>query len=267
MAIFRWASPLPAAGLLFPGWSWAGLLVLVAVSPLAISRPKHAGMVAIELALVANAVYRGDPAPPESWEGVLTTLGRISNPVDPLPEFRAAERVQQTALASNHRVLVFPEFIVPQWTDATEAFWGRTLDTIRSEGKTLMIGVGLPIAGTTRYRNAVLTIGKTTAPPFVQRIPVPGVMWNPLKREQSVPLALFGSGILDINGERAAILICYEQLLTWPILESAVHHPTLIVGLANDNWAKGTPIPAAQHAAVTAWARLFRLPKVMAANL
>jgi hypothetical protein len=56
-------------------------------------------------------------------------------------------------------------------------------------------------------------------------------------------------------------------LLSWPMLQSAAQHPTLIVGVANDNWARGTPIPAAQRAAVIAWARLFRLPTVMAVNL
>jgi apolipoprotein N-acyltransferase len=92
-------------------------------------------------------------------------------------------------------------------------------------------------------------------------------MWNPFKRERSVPLELLGPGILDIEGERVAILVCYEQLLTWPILQSALQSPTLIVGLANDSWVKGTPIPAAQKAAITAWARLFRLPNITAVNL
>jgi hypothetical protein len=35
-------------------------------------------------------------------------------------------------------------------------------------------------------------------------------------------------------GYRAAVLICYEQLLTWPILTSMVDHPTAIVAVAND---------------------------------
>ena len=57
-------------------------------------------------------------------------------------------------------------------------------------------------------------------------------MWNPLKPKQGVPLRLFGPGILEIEGQRVALLVCYEQLLTWPILASALEHPTLIVWLA-----------------------------------
>jgi hypothetical protein len=267
LGIIGWASPLTAAGILFPGWSWAGLGVLFTISALAVSRPMGAGLTVVSLALVANALCPGSPPPLKSWEGVHTTFDRITDPVDPLPEFRVAERIQRMALASNSRVIVFPEFVVPQWTEATEAFWQPTLAVARANGKTLLIGVGLPITGTSRYRNAVLTVGKDTATPFLQRVPVPVIMWNPLKPERAVPLRLFGPGILEVEGQRAAILVCYEQLLSWPILQSAAQHPTLIVGLANDNWARGTTIPAAQQAATMAWARLFRLPKVMAVNL
>jgi hypothetical protein len=267
LGIIGWASPLTAGGILFPGWSWVGLGVLVTMSALAVSRPIRSGLITISLALIANALYPGVPPPPKSWEGVHTAFDRITDPVDPLPEFRVAERIQRMALASNSRVIVFPEFVVPQWTEATEAFWQPTLAVARANGKTLLIGVGLPITGTSRYRNAVLTVGKDTATPFLQRVPVPVIMWNPLKPERAVPLRLFGPGILEVEGQRAAILVCYEQLLSWPILQSAAQHPTLIVGLANDNWARGTTIPAAQQAATMAWARLFRLPKVMAVNL
>jgi hypothetical protein len=101
----------------------------------------------------------------------------------------------------------------------------------------------------------------------LQRVPVPIVMWNPVKTHRSVSLRLFGPTILEVAGEEASILVCYGQLLSWPILQSAVLRPTLIVGLADDNWAHGTPIPTAQQAAVTAWAQLFRLPKLLALNL
>lgn len=67
-------------------------------------------------------------------------------------------------------------------------------------------------------------------------------------------------------GERAAVLICYEQLLSWPILTSMLAHPTVIVAVANDYWAGGTTIPEVQLAAVRAWARLISIPYVSATN-
>ena len=65
----------------------------------------------------------------------------------------------------------------------------------------------------------------------LQRVPVPIVMWNPVKNHRFVPLRLLGPAILGVAGEQGSILVCYEQLLSWPILQSAVQHPTLIVGL------------------------------------
>jgi apolipoprotein N-acyltransferase len=198
---------------------------------------------------------------------VNTSFDRISDPVDPMPEFRTAQCLRRTSLASGRKVIVFPESMVPRWTDATEYLWRNTLDELRAKGKTILFGAGLPIAGTHGYRNAVLVVGRTTTAAFLERIPVPAIMWNPLAAEPGVPMHLFGPSVLEVAGERVAVLICYEQLLAWPIVQSAVHRPTVIVGVANDNWARGTPIPAAQRAAVTAWARLFRLPRIMAVNL
>ena len=90
-------------------------------------------------------------------------------------------------------------------------------------------------------------------------------MWKPL-RQDGIPLRLAGPGTIAVAGHRAGILICYELLLTWPVFTVSLEHPTILVGLANDYWASQTSIAAAQRAALTAWARLFRLPKLIAVN-
>ena len=267
LGIIGWACPLTAAGILFPGWEWGGLVAVVALSTLAMYHPQEVAWAAVVLALMANVDYPGDPSPPTAWEGVNTSFDRISDPVDPVPEFRAAECLQRMARTSSHQVIVFPESMVPRWTDATEYLWRNTLDELRAKGKTILFGAGLPIAGTHGYRNAVLVVGRTTTAAFLERIPVPAIMWNPLAAEPGVPMHPFGPSVLEVAGERVAVLICYEQLLAWPIVQSAVYRPTVIVGVANDNWARGMPIAAAQRASVTAWARLFRLPRIMAVNL
>jgi Carbon-nitrogen hydrolase len=61
--------------------------------------------------------------------------------------------------------------------------------------------------------------------------------------------------------------VCYEQLLVFPLLVSMAHDPDLIVGVANDWWARDTNIPAIQGQALKAWGRLFRLPVISAVNL
>lgn len=63
-------------------------------------------------------------------------------------------------------------------------------------------------------------------------------------------------GLPQPPGERAAVLICYEQLLVWPVVAAALDRPTLLVGIANDYWAVGTRIPAVQKGELRAWAQL-----------
>jgi hypothetical protein len=266
IGIIGWASPLTAAGILFPGTKWLGLFALAALSSFACVSPWRAAVATIAMALLAHANYPGDAVAPSTWEGVSTCFDVVNNANDPMPEFEAASSVRRIALSSTSRVLVFPESTVPRWTEATEAFWRRTTTAVHEEGKTLLIGAELPIRGTRRYRNAVVRIGERSIAPFLQRIPVPVIMWNPVDPERSAPLETFSPGTIQVDDERVAILVCYEQLLTWPILRSAMEAPTVIVGLANDHWAQRTPIPDVQKAAVAAWARLFRLPRILGVN-
>ncbi len=133
-------------------------------------------------------------------------------------------------------------------------------------GKTLLIGAAEPISGSPQLTNSVVVIGARVQTAVRQRIPVPGGMWNPFHPEGNFALNLFAPGTIDVGGQRAAILICYEQLLTWPILRSALERPTLLIGVSNEAWTTGTTIPRGQHACVRAWARLFWLPVLSAIN-
>ena len=100
---------------------------------------------------------------------------------------------------------------------------------------------------------------------FDQRVPVPIGMWKPWT-ESGVPLNLLGTGTVQIAGKWATVLICYEQLIVWPVLTALVNEPDALIAIANVAWVAGTAIPDCQAAAVRCWARLFRLPIVSATN-
>ena len=115
-----------------------------------------------------------------------------------------------------------------------------------------------------RVDNTMILVGAESAR-FYQRVPVPVGMWRPFDRT-SVPLRLNAPGVLAIDHERAAILICYEQLLPFPILASMLEHPTVIVGISNTFWIDRTSIPLYQANAICSWSKLFRLPYLLAVN-
>jgi apolipoprotein N-acyltransferase len=186
-------------------------------------------------------------------------------------EFYSSEQIQHTINQSTAQVLLFPEHVVTQWTEATEAFWRQSLDNLAERHATLIIGAGFPrlrrrhVMDGNSYYNVLIarTDGKQTV--YYQRIPVPLAMWKPFSTD-GVPLNLFGRGTISVQSERAAVLICYEQLLVWPFLSSAFERPTILITATNDYWAKRTPIPKIQSASSSSLARLFGLPMLSAVN-
>lgn len=301
LGMIGFASPLTAAGFLFPRTAWCGLMACAFLSGALAAWPRRAGAIVACLAILANALHYKDPDPIPGWQGIDTNFGPIAHGrVNPITEYQAAQWIQQFALSSSAKVIVFPETVVPTWTAATEAFWQQTLDRLRASGKTILVGARLPVGSAHQmqspydfsadlvalrggphrpfppiarvhvnhrsfaYDNTVLVRGAETGE-FLQHIPVPVGMWSPF-RGDSARLHLFAPSVVPIAGERAAVLVCYEQIVSWPVLTSVVHGPTVLVAVANDHWATGTPIPAFQAAALRAWSRLFDIPVVSATN-
>ena len=263
LCIVGWASPLTSAGVLFPGSAWFGISAVVALPGLLIHRTTR--IVGIFAATTASLILNLESKPvniPTGWEAERTRIHR-GNREDSLAEFRIEQRLQNAVMQSHARFLVFPEAAVRHWTGATEAFWSPVLD---GTPKTVLLGAGQPIPGSSQYYNSVVIVGKEPRQPVHQRIPVPGGMWNPLRPKGSFAADLFAAGTVDVGGQRAAILICYEQLLAWPMLRSALEHPTLMIAISNQTWTTTTVVPRVQQACARAWARLFGLPLISAIN-
>jgi apolipoprotein N-acyltransferase len=253
------------------------------------------------LAVLANAIHPHDPVPPPGWKAINTEFGAVAHStLAPGTEYQIAETIQREALGADASVIVFPETVVPYWTDATDQFWRTGLDALRAKRKTILVGALVPRSDHSNaqrfdfsaeiamlksgeiplrlappqnqhvpdsggsYFNAVIARGADTSI-FRQRIPVPIAMWKPLS-SHGAPINILGPGILPVRGERAAVLICYEELLVWPVVSSMAQRPTVIIAIANDYWATGTTIPRFQRSAVRGWSRLFAVPYLSAVN-
>ena len=263
ICIIGWASPLLSAGVLFPDSAWFGIAAALALPGFLIhKRTRLVALVVASAASVFLNIHAKEVRRPNGWVGEMTRIHRPRK-ADDLADFAIEEQLQQAAQSSHAKVLVFPEGAVRLWTDATDAFWAPA---VSNAGKTILIGAGQPILGSARYDNAVVIVGVHARPAFHQRIPVPGGMWNPFRQQGGVALDLLGPGSVDVGGQRAAILICYEQLLTWPMLRSAIEKPTILIAISNESWTAATTVPRIQHACVRAWARLFGLPVISAIN-
>jgi predicted amidohydrolase len=317
LGIIGFISPLTAAGYLFPGTAWFGLTAVALLPGILLStdsldlRRRSAVLlvvttVAVGLAIGGRVLSPSTKSIP-GWMAVNTSFGDVSRPFQ---AFVAARYIQSKAAAASARVLIFPEAVVPRWSDATAAFWHESLDHCRARGQILVVGAGLPaqsasepedrerlralqfgaaldvLAGIDkqsvpgiespvtsnmlnrpvpeRSENAALILGSESAT-FYQRVPVPIGMWRPFSKD-GVPLRLWAPGVLAIDHQRTALLICYEQMLVFPVLASMLRHPSVIIGLSNTFWFDGTTVPRYQTSALRAWAKLFHLPVFSAVN-
>ena len=132
-------------------------------------------------------------------------------------------------------------------------------------------GRGIAVNGLLLPNTAPKTMDSQGRPmkswPYGQyRVPL-GLVWVASSYNSwSFDSRYFGPGVVRIDGQRVAVLICYEQILTYPILASMLQQPAVLVGIGNTFWIAETPIPRYQAAAVRAWARLFRVSYLLAVN-
>jgi hypothetical protein len=272
LGIIGWASPLLSAGVLFPGSKWFGLALIIAFLSLFRFKPAHSVFCLTLCVFVFHFQYT-QPQLPAGWEAVNTNYGVSGQgDTDFTTEYNTHQSMQNTILESRAAVLLFPEHLVTNWNESTEAFWGDTITSVANQHRTILIGAGINQPGDSknpfdqnRYLNVVLARGEENTALYQERIPIPIAMWKPFG-DDGVPLNLFASGTIHVHNQNAAVLICYEQVLVWPFLSSALEHPTILLTTANDYWAKNTRIPAIQQSSVASWARLFHLPVLSAAN-
>ena len=191
---------------------------------------KKAFLVGVPCMLAANAFYSRDPSPPLGWIGIDTNFAH-SHSSHPLAAYTRMQSIQALVRASNANVLIFPESIVEDWTEATDLFWEETTQLLRGSGRTVLVGATAPVQRLSQpahglidfpaelsalrgtgvrpeslgnlgagpimapagpYRNSVMLRGAQVGASD-QRVPVPIGMWKPLT-SSGVPLKLLGSG-------------------------------------------------------------------------
>ncbi|MBL8215422.1 MAG: hypothetical protein JNK87_32175 [Bryobacterales bacterium] len=248
--------PLAVAGFLFPGAGWAGVLGMLTLPSLLLLYPRFGAATLAIASFGFHARFDGTPSTAAGWLGVNQTTS--CPPIE--CDLQRLTAVQRRSIEAPEAVLVFPEAAVPTWTAATEIFWRDTDDQLRRNGTTVLIGSTIEDGRLTR--NVLLARGSEHGY-FEQRVPVPGGMWRPFANG-SVPLNPFGSAVFRVRHERLAVLICYEQLIPWTWLSAMRLKPTMAVAISNDEWSKGTSVPAYRRSVVRSWTELFGLPCLVA---
>ncbi len=260
--IVGWAHPITAAGVLFPGWAWFGLAATAALLVAMTTRtwPIAAGVAAVAVAWSASNWT--PPAEPEGWQGINTEFkfeasGQYTDYRQQLLTIRLVEAAARDGVG----VAILPESAMGLWSATTERLWTRELSSLD-----IVVNGGAAIVDPVGYDNVMIGVsGKGAEILYRERMPVPVSMWQPWTTG-GAHAHFFANPVFEFAGLRVAPLICYEQLIIWPVIQSMLHAPDVIVATGNAWWTGNTNIVAIQRSSAEAWASLFGLPLVMAFN-
>lgn len=265
--ITGWAHPLTAAGALFPGWGWWGLGAMTAGLIGLVTRIWPAVAIALAGFWLWSAATWTEQNLAEGWRGVDLELGVSLGRDVGLQRQRDLIATVRSHAAGNMPVVVLPESALGYWTPTVERLWTKALT-----GSDVTVIAGAALVDAQGYDNLLVAISaKGGRILYRERMPVPGSMWQPWRSwwgdAEGARANVFANPAVDLDGRRLGPLICYEQLIVWPIVQSMLHDPGMIVAVGNGWWTSGTSIVAIQRANIEAWARLFAKPFVTSFNI
>ncbi|SIR33853.1 Carbon-nitrogen hydrolase [Rhizobium sp. RU35A] len=267
--ILGWAHPITAAGVLFPGWGWWGLGAMAAGLGMMTTHYQPAAVIVMTGFWIWSAADWTPPILPALWTGVDLEMGASLGREAGLQ--RQQELIDVARVQPPGTTVALPESALGFWTPTVARFWEKGLT-----GTDITVIAGAALIDGRGYDNVLVTIsaGKTEIL-YRERMPVPGSMWQPWRGwigggdgdDAGARAHFFANPVVGVATAKVAPLICYEQLLVWPVLQSAFHRPDAIIAVGNGWWTAGTSIIDIQRASSEAWARLFDLPLVISFNI
>jgi hypothetical protein len=266
IGIVGWAHPITAAGTLFQGLGWTGLAA-AAIGLLAMTtRFRPIAILTLGGLWIWSAANWTAPSLPQGWIGVDTKFGGSNGQYANYEQHLKTIDQVRAAAANGTSVVVLPESALGLWTPTTERLWTRAL-----AGLDITVYGGAVVVDEAGYDNVMMELSQQgTSVRYRQRMPVPVSMWQPWLGLLDAPAGaradFLANPVVVVSDVRVATLVCYEQLLVWPMLQSALSTPDILVAPSNGWWTYGTNIAAIQIAASSAWARLFHLPLVLVSN-
>lgn len=270
-----WTNPLLAAGLIFPGWGFYGILALIGII-LWIEKFAERWTIAIPAVILIMLInfqesHFHDFKPitgitDNKLTTVNTEFGELYN--DKKPDFIADFKRQNDYLGkaynSKNKFVLMPENAVGRWTELNMMAWADL-----SPDKTVLTGASIQDPKHPELYDNVLLKIKNTGYEILyrQRMPVLISMWRPWEDTGTSAYLFKQKPVVEIEGVgRAGVLICYEQLLYYTLMETMAYKPERIIAISNLWWAKGTSIKEIEIASLELTSSLFNVPLSLSMN-
>lgn len=267
-------NPLLVAGGLFPWLGWWGLCLTFLFMLVVGYRNLRWILVLAWLSMASNAMALiKTPGPPTGWQGINTRFsGLASAGADDAAQILASLRriewlTQYVQRLPRRSVTVLPETLLGSANGLTKALLSEAEHSLRSRDALVLVGAELPQPDG-RYQNGVIVLGLPAGQErsATQQIPVPFAMWKPWARVGAIADPWARRDLLMVNGVNAAVLICYEQFLSYALLSAMLEQPKVLVAVSNIWWAQGSTIGMIQRQSVDVVARLFGIASIRSQN-
>ena len=297
-ALLGIAHPVTAAGLYFPGMGILGMIYFTCLSAFIaflfikikqeyfchVSSPllTKITMLIISVTFIFMSILDIDAHSDSEQKSeqtksrtvIQTEMGNIKKGTIFIKDYERHLRLKKIAeqkIRDGYSVIVFPEMIAGKWTDVEQELWADVQKYAQDHRAVVLLGVQKVISSR-HYDNAVVVLGDkrlVSKEILKARVPMPLSNWNPFsKLSATLNISRENNGVIVIADEPTAVLICYEQMLVWPILQSMTSNekPKTIITISNLWWAKDTEIPKIMENTTKMWGRLFNVPLLRAVN-
>jgi hypothetical protein len=262
-------NPLLTAGALLPHGRWLALLVTLLFFGLSAYRHRGAAVAQIVILAVGLVMLRlpAPAAPSSAWpaptfDGPYPTSSLAAG-------FKRQDQYEAAvidAIDSGAKLIILPEGTNPLWDDGQAFYWQSVTALARQHHVQVLLGVYTNPLNSTRT-DGLVDLGTGRIYPAMISMPI--AMWQPWLSSQdggSFPLHFGAVDPIATPAGPAAHLICYEELLLWPLAAQEAHtRPALLISVANQWFASGWTLRAQERSAGMQ-ARLWGLPLLRAVN-
>jgi len=279
VGFISWVNPLASVAVLFPDFGFRGLVLglglVYVIAFLLKSFYKTKNLTLIKkvtfiasAALVSFLVLIGihffmPPKVPKSHTliPINADLAYTPRQLDRRAEYKRVQYFFRRVQEHQGNRFLLPENALGNYSEIQSMVWSR-LD----KHKVVYAGANIYNATGTQDQNLLLRLEHNASEIiYTQRIPVLFTMWKPFTG-QGTKATLYEQAVIQLEGEKAGVFICYEQLLTFPYLQTMFYEPDVLLGISNLYWAKETNIKVIQEQVMQLWAILFGVPLVFGVN-
>jgi hypothetical protein len=271
IGFISWLNPLPTIAMLFPKWGFLGLLFEFIIIYLLVfvwkryQSKEYKGVTFILfplLSLFFIKLFFSQNTQLNSTLGILNSSIEYS-PItfDKSEEYRRIKKFFYLVQHSKKRHLLLPENSFGNYSNLQSMVWSH-LD----KNRVVFGGANIYDYQYSKNINVLIRLDYNSSEIlYKQRVPVPIEMWKPFTN-RGTEATLYKQPIVMVDGVDTGVFICYEQLLTYPYLQTFLYHPKMIIGISNLDWAKSTNIKEVQEETLQLWSLLFGVPLKFSVN-